>query len=121
MEKVESPARTCQRDYELLAGVVDDRKILGNPTKASGEAGVERYQSPSTTRSPAALTSREQCAQHHRALVGRDISATSQPHTPLLGHLQTTTTTTYEGRASLEADLALADELTMACVREFFL
>ena len=52
--------------------------------------------------------------------MGRDISATSQPHTPLLGHLQTTTTTTYEGRASLEADLALADELTMACVREFF-
>ena len=43
-----------------------------------------------------------------------------QPHTPLLGQLQTRTSTTYEERASLDADLALADELTMARFREFF-
>ena len=54
-----------------------------------------------------------------QGLVGMRHHNRLSPTSPLQ-ELQTTTTT-YEERASLEADLALADELTMACVREFFL
>ena len=90
--KVESPTRTCQSDYELLAGVVTTAaKHPRTPTKASGAAGVERHQSPSTTRPPSQATSpRGGTRMATQGLVGMRHHNRLSPTSPLQ-ELQTTT------------------------------
>ena len=101
LEEVASPTRTCQSDYELLAGVVDDRKILGTPTKASGAAGVERHRSPSTTRPPSqAASPRGGTRMATQGLVGMRHHNRLSPTSPLQ-ELQTTISSASLERASV--------------------
>ena len=101
LEEVASPTRTCQSDYELLAGVVDDRKILGTPTKASGAAGEERHQSPSTTRPMSqAAPPRGETRMATQGLVGMRHHNRLSPTSPLQ-ELQTTTSSASLERASV--------------------
>ena len=102
LEKVASPTRTCQSDYELLAGVVTTAaKHPRTPAKASGAAGVERHQSPSTTRPMSqAAPPRGETRMATQGLVGMRHHNRLSPTSPLQ-ELQTTTSSASLERASV--------------------